>query len=275
MLSSVIIVLKEFLEASLIISLLLILQKKFVPYRLWLAAIFPLSILGATLFSYYFQAVSEAFEGSGQEIINGALLICTSMGLALQILFTHYVTPSAVSKGTLQKFPMLSMILSLSALGIAGFSITREGAEVIIYLQGVITNPHYKLSSMIVGSVIGGGLGICIGILIFVCLYALPSRPLMTLITILLILITAGLVAEALQNFIQANLLLADAPLWDSSTVLSESSITGQLLHAIFAYEATPTQEEVLAWLITVISLLLSILYLRCRPSKSSMISHV
>ena len=47
MLSSVIIVLKEFLEASLIISLLLILQKKFVPYRLWLAAIFPLSILGA------------------------------------------------------------------------------------------------------------------------------------------------------------------------------------------------------------------------------------
>ena len=53
-----------------------------------------------------------------------------------------------------------------------------------------------------------------------------------------------------MQVFIQAGVVDGGFPVWNTSSWISERSITGQLLHAIFSYEASPTRIEIIAWLI-------------------------
>jgi high-affinity iron transporter len=251
MLTAVVIILKEFLEASILISLLLLIQKKFYPHpMLWKWIIF-LSLAGMFCFSQFFQAISEQFDGRGQEILNTLLLITASLSLALHLLITY-----ALASLRTPHPARLFAVLAITTMLIVACSITREGAEIIVYLRGTLSNPHHNTTSTIVGSIIGAGLGICIGILIFFLLYTLSSRTALQIIISLMVLTCAGLMVEATQNLIQAGLILAGTPVWDSSALLSESSVAGQLMYAMFGYEATPSRQEITAWLIMMVGLL-------------------
>jgi high-affinity iron transporter len=71
------------------------------------------------------------------------------------------------------------------------------------------------------------------------------------------------MMSQATQLFTQADWLPAQYALWNSSWLVEEQSVTGQLLYALLGYEATPTPLQVyvyglslllialLAWLAT------------------------
>jgi high-affinity iron transporter len=61
-------------------------------------------------------------------------------------------------------------------------------------------------------------------------------------------LIGAGMAGQASLLLIQADWLPSQAPLWDSSNLVAENSITGQLLYALIGYEATPTPIQAIAY---------------------------
>jgi high-affinity iron transporter len=85
----------------------------------------------------------------------------------------------------------------------AASAVTREGSEVLLYLS------------------------------------AFQGRP-QALGDLLLALAGAGMWSQASALLLQADWLPAHAPLWDTSAVLPESSLPGQLLYALIGYEATP-----------------------------------
>lgn len=248
MLTTLIIILREVLEAAILISLLMVLHLKFRFYRHWLGIAILSGIGGALLYASAFGDISVWFDGSGQEIVNAFLLLCVGTCLTIQLLLSsryyHTLDTSRLAS------PLPTLMMTLTAVIIMTMAIAREGAEIIVYYSG-ITEQQRHSSSMIIGGIIGGGLGICIGVLSFTMLHQLAIRNLMVASSILLILITAGVMTEATQYFIQAGWVMTDEPLWNTSSFISESSVMGQLLYAVFAYEASPTQEEVMVWCLT------------------------
>jgi high-affinity iron transporter len=119
-------------------------------------------------------------------------------------------------------------------------AITREGFEILVYLLGFAGNLQ-QLLVVLIGSAIGAGIGISIGALVYYLLRSLPRGPSLLTSLLLLVLVAAGLVSQAALLLIQADWLPSQLPLWDSSGLIAEDSVTGQLLYALIGYEATPT----------------------------------
>jgi high-affinity iron transporter len=58
----------------------------------------------------------------------------------------------------------------------------------------------------------------------------------------MIVALAAGLAAQAARFLEQANVLPPIVPeLWDTSSILSEASLPGQLLHILVGYTATPS----------------------------------
>ena len=69
----------------------------------------------------------------------------------------------------------------------------------------------------------------------------------------LLVLLAAGLAGQMARFLIQADLLPALAePLWDTSALLSTSSLTGSILHVLVGYESSPSGMQMLFYVGTV-----------------------
>jgi high-affinity iron transporter len=119
-------------------------------------------------------------------------------------------------------------------------AVMREGFEVIVYMQGYVSVlPRFV--NMLVGAVVGASIGISIGALVYYLVSNLSYRKALIVGIGLLSLVGAAMLSQAVLLLIQADWLPSQLPLWDSSTWLSEGSVTGQLLYALIGYEATPT----------------------------------
>jgi len=270
MLTSVIIILRESLEASLLISLLAVLHLKFNFYRHWIIGAIFFSLISAFLYAKFLGTISTWFNGSGQEVFSGFELFIISLCLIYHNSYINYLFSRTHVLSKKQREKKYLLPLTISAIIIIVISITREGSEAFIYYIGINSHPE-KISSMIIGGVIGGGLGLCIGILIFVSLYQLTNKNIIVVTSIIFILISSGLMLEATKSFIQAGWLIPSEALWDTSKFISESSIIGQLLYAAFFYEATPTPQEITVWSTSIVCqviLLFGIYYFYPRDKK-------
>lgn len=231
LLSSVIIVLREVLEAALLFSVLIALSKKMGVNFRWLVWSLLLGLLSAFIYGMNIQIVSEWFEGVGQEVTNALIQLVIYFMLVLYMLMLSYFS----YRQKTSKF-----VLSLVMTVIVALAMTREGAEIILYFFSVThSDTHYL--AVLVGMTIGASIGISIGLLFYYLLNSLKPERSIFIGLILLLLVSAGMISQASLLLIQADWLPAQLPLWNSSELLSEKSVTGQLLYALIGYESTPT----------------------------------
>ena len=82
----------------------------------------------------------------------------------------------------------------------------------------------------------------------------------------MLIFIAGGMVSQATQLLIQADFIVSQQALWDTSSLISERSLLGQMLYALIGYEATPTPIQSILYISSLIIMMgLSINTLRYR----------
>jgi len=241
LLTSVILILQEILEAAMLISILAVLSRR-QDYPLnWL---FPGLVAGglfAWLYASNMRHVSEWFDYAGQEIINATLQM--SIGAAIVALTWLICSARPPARRS-------SLVFLLSALTI-GLAVTREGSEIAVYLGGFLTQPD-KLQPVLVGSVIGAGIGVSVGFLVYYGLMALRGRAGTWAPLLLLALFCGNMLAQSALQLTQADLLAAGPVLWDSSALLPENSIPGRLLYALVGYESRPSMLEACAYLLGV-----------------------
>jgi high-affinity iron transporter len=60
--------------------------------------------------------------------------------------------------------------------------------------------------------------------------------------------LSGSMMSQATQLLIQVDYLPTAFPLWDTSNLISERSVTGQVLYALIGYEATPVFLQVIAY---------------------------
>ncbi|MBE9538768.1 MAG: FTR1 family protein [Proteobacteria bacterium] len=234
LLTSVILVLREVLEAAMLVSVLLALSRHWQQSINWLWWSLPVGLVGAIVFASLLDVVTDAFDGAGQELANALL-----QGLLYCLILTIVVlSPSNASHKRLMSF-LMAAVLSCAMI--------REGSEILIYVVGFASAGEHA-AAVYAGSVIGAGIGVSLGVLLYSALRALSDDRIQATSMVLISLMGVGTIMQATLLLEQVDWLPAGRALWDSSWIVSEQSIAGQLLYAVFGYEATPSVLQIVLY---------------------------
>lgn len=242
-LSSVIIILREVLEAALLLSLLLALGNRQQLPKYWLAVGFAGGLVGAMLFANFVGPLSDLFDGTGQELLDAFLHVLITLTLLGIVLIwrakTHPLT-----------------LAWLSGLAVMA-AVIREGSEIWIYYYGYMFDSKIFVNTLL-GGAIGLGIGSSVGALLYYILVLLPAPVFRWSTVVLLALVAAGMTSQAMNSLTQADYIEASKMVWNSSTLIDENSISGQLLYALIGYEATPSIYQVVSYLAVLACFLLA-----------------
>jgi high-affinity iron transporter len=238
LINSVIIVLREVIEAALLISVLLAVSRRLQLSVRWAPVALIAGAVGAALYASLLDSVSELFDGVGQELINALMQVCISALLVVIVLLVARRRERLGGPST--------ALIGLMAISVALATI-REGSEIIVYVIGFVTIESHR-ASVLLGSLTGAGIGFSVGVLLYYLLLAMRVSHALWVSLTLLALAASSMCAQAAKLLIQADWLPSGAPLWDTSALITEQSMVGQFLYALIGYEATPSAIEVVAY---------------------------
>ena len=137
---------------------------------------------------------------------------------------------------------------------VVGIAVLREGSEIVLFLYGIAIASGVGGLNMLIGGIIGLAGGVAIGAVIYLGLLAIPLRQLFTVTSWLILLLAAGMASQGAAFLMQANLLPSlGNNLWDTSSILSENSMVGLLLHVLIGYSAQPAGIQVVFYLATLL----------------------
>jgi high-affinity iron transporter len=261
MLDAVLLVLREVLEAALIISLLLALSNQFQLHFRWSFIALAIGIFGSWLLAHYAYEIADAVEGTGQELLNAVLylsvVICV-ITLGLLILSSAH---QSVTNPLNQKFTTHhpTLIYSLFII-IISLSLAREGSEIWIYLSSFTHQPNL-LTSAFIGAAIGTGIGMSLGAITYYAFTFMSKRFFLPVFLIVISLLAGGLSMQIAKQLMQIGLLDSGTPLWDSSFLVNEHSWLGELLYALLGYDSRPAPVQGIFYIFTVAPILLASLW--------------
>lgn len=239
LLDIVVIVLRETLEASILVGVLLCVSRTTGLGFSWLWIALSFGAIGAYFYAINLGSISELFDYVGQEIISAALQF---------IIYALLVMILAMQFSDRTEAGLLLKVLMIAAVAIA---ITREGGELFVFYSGFLQSGDSMLTAATSGF-IGLAVGMSAGAIVY---YSLASHNLAlarTLYSGVLALVAGGMILQATGLLIQADWITVSQPLWDSNALLPEASVLGQLVYAVFGYEATPSSQEVVVYLASI-----------------------
>lgn len=243
MLATLIIVFREMMEAGLIIGIVMSATRG-VPRRgAWVTYGVLGGVLGACVVASFAGAISSAMEGIGQELFNVGIL-----SLAVMMLTWHNVWMARHGRELAAQMKDVGGAVaagkrSLVALSIVvGVAVLREGAEVVLFLYGILLAGNDSIGAIALGGVTGLVLGGALGVLMYLGLLRVPMRSLFTVTGWLIALLAAGMAAQAVSLLEQAQIVTAwSAVVWDSSHLIDGSTVVGKTLHTLVGYTDRPT----------------------------------
>ena len=247
--SSFLITSRETLEAALVVGIVLAYlnktnnyqYKKTVYYGIFWGII--LSILAAVAFTF----MAEGFEGSGEAIFEGFTMLFASILLTTMILWMmkqrnisktiENKVASHIQKAAYNKtyaYGLFTLIL---------VAVLREGVETVLFFGAL----NYTSGISFFGATLGVITAIGIGYLFFVGSRKINLKKFFTITSVLLILISAGLVAHGIHELQEAALMPAVVEhVWDTNNILNENGLFGSFLKGLFGYNGNPSLLEVL-----------------------------
>ena len=257
MLATAIIVFREVLEASLVVGIVMAASRGVARRGVWVTSGIAAGVLGATLVAACAGAIAVAVNGIGQELFNAAILFTAVAMLGWHnIWMNRHGRELAASAASLGK-AVLGRSRPLYALAlVVGIAVLREGSEVVLFLYGIAIASGVGVLSMLGGGVLGLAGGAAIGAVIYLGLLAIPVRRLFAVTSWLILLLAAGMASQGAAFLMQANLLPSlGNELWDTSSILSERSMLGLLLHVLVGYSAQPAGIQVVFYLATLLTI--------------------
>src|SRR5581483_1855005 len=209
-------------------------------------------IAGASVVAMFAGAISDMFEGTGQEMFNASVL-----ALAVVMLTWHNVWMSRHGREIAAEMRGLGAAVTagqrpLTALAIVvGIAVLREGAEVVLFLYGIVASGTNTVD-LLAGSALGVLGGIALSALTYAGLVTIPSRHIFSVTSVMIALLAAGMAAQAIQFADNAGLVhVGNAVVWNTSHWLPESSLLGKLLHTLVGYTERPSMLQLAVYLMT------------------------
>jgi high-affinity iron transporter len=252
MLGALIIVFREVVEAGLVIGIVLAATRGIAGRGWWVSLGVVAGVLGASIVAAFAGAISNAFAGSGQELLNASVLF-----IAVVSLTWHNVWMAEHGRELVTELRQVGSDVSaglkpLTALAVVVFvAVMREGSEIVLFLYGIVV-AGTSMASLLAGGVLGLLGGAAMTALSYFGLIVIPTRYIFQVTSVLLALLAAGMAAQAIRFLQAAGFVTAfQTRLWDTSWLLSDQSVAGRMLHVLVGYTAKPTGLQLLAYLAT------------------------
>ncbi|MEO8558928.1 MAG: FTR1 family protein [Rhodospirillales bacterium] len=252
MLSAFIVVFRESLEAALIVTIVLAATKQVLGSRRWIALGLVGGLIGAALVALLADAISQAVQGIGAELFNAGVLLTAVVMLGWHNIWMQQHGREMAGQLRATSAAVQSGERSLVALAVVvGIAVLREGSETVLFLYGIATADG-GWSDMLVGGGAGIAAGVVVGVVLYFGLLRIPQRYLFSVTSGLILLLAAGLAAQAVNYLAQADILSPlGGSLWDSTWLLDEGTYVGKALHTLIGYTAQPTPMQLIAYLLT------------------------
>ncbi len=260
MVDAILLVLREVLEAALIITILMVMSRKLSVSLQWIAAALVLGVISSWALAHYAYTIADALEGTGQEWMNASLYFLVVLAfilIAATIAPLIFTTPkqliylSSATTSTRRR-----RLFTGCALFAVGLSLAREVAEIWIYFGGFVQQPD-KLQSALIGGAIGLGIGASLGAITYYLLVFISVRRFLDFLFVFLLLLSGGLSMQIAKQLMQIGVLDSTEPLWDSSQLVNEHSWVGELLYALIGYDSSPSAMQVIFYGIAITPLVL------------------
>ena len=250
MFPSLLLSLREGLEAALIIGIIIgalqkLHQENLTPV-VWrgVALAVVLSFAAGLGLNY----LGMEFEGQFEEVFEGMAMLLAAGILTWMILWMQH-KGGEIQQDIEARTAHAALNRGGSALFILAFlAVFREGIELALFLMAarMASDPF----SVLVGAVLGLGVAILLGWMIFATTRRLNLRHFFQITNVLLLLFAAGLVAHGVHEFNEAGWVPSIVEnVWDINHLLSDKSEIGSILKALFGYNGNPSLTEVIAYL--------------------------
>ena len=258
MLSALLIVFREVIEAGLIVGIVLAATTGVPRRNIAVSTGVLAGVLGACVVAAFAGGLASLFQGSGQELFNAAILL-----LAVMMLTWHNVWMASHGREMARELKaagheVVTGKRTLAALGVVvGVAVLREGSEVVLFLYGIAAQGGVSNAGLLAGGALGLAAGAAVSALMYLGLLTIPAGRLFQVTSGLITLLAAGMAAQAvlfLQNGGYINLLTGT--IWDTSWLLKEDSIPGRLLHTLVGYVQAPDGAQIVAYLATIAAIL-------------------
>ena len=253
MLGALIIVFREIIEAGLIVGIVLAVTQGVRGSRLVIAAGVAAGVVGACLVAAFAGAIANALAGIGQEIFNASILI-----VAVVMLVWHNVWMASHGRQLAAEVRQVGEAVrggkrSIVALGVVcAVAVMREGSEVVLFMYGLAASAGTTTADLMIGSALGLAAGIAVTAVTYLGLVTIPPRRLFAVTTLLISFLAAGLAAQAVLFLQQAGVVTALAgTAWDTSAILSDTSLIGRVLHTLIGYSDQPSVLQVVIYAAT------------------------
>lgn len=251
MLAALIIVFREVFEAGLIIGIVMAATRGIPGRGAWITAGVGAGVLGSCIVAAFAGALSQAFAGSGQELFNAGVLL-----VAVVMLTWHNVWMARHGRELAAQFQAAGEAVAAGAKSMAALAIVvclavlREGFEVVMFLYGVLATEGTTGLSVLLGGLGGLAVGALVCFATYRGLINIPQRYLFGVTGVMIAFLAAGMAAQAIVFLEQANLVaVLDGTVWDTSWLLSETSIVGRVLHTLIGYTERPTELQLAVYL--------------------------
>jgi len=246
MIDTVVLVLRETLEAGMLVSLLIVVATRRDAGIRWLAIALGAGIVMAALYAAALGRISTWFDYTGQEVLDALSQFAVFGCLLLLVVLVRQ--PSVDGDRWTRSLLILTVMLATM----------REEVEIIVFYQG-FAHDAAAFRVALTSGVIGLAIGISVGVLAYYAVLALKPVVGRGVLQAGIALIGAGMTLQATQSLVQVDLLPATMPLWNTGGIIPEASITGQMLYAVFGYESSPTAPEVIVYGFALAAMLVAI----------------
>ncbi len=263
MTAALIIVLRETLEAALIVGIILAYLKKTKNNKhrkyVWYGVLG--GIVLSVVLAYVFQTFLGGFEGRAEEIYEGIAMWVAGGLLTWMILWmlTQRRNMKKKIEGKVESHLSKDHYFGLMALAFVG--VAREGIETVIFLQAALLQSDSM--AILTGGILGMVLAIVLAFILFKGFAKVPLRSFFTFTSVLLILFAAGLVAHGVHEFQEAHLLpIWIEHLWDVNPevlqegvypLFHEKGAIGGLFKGLFGWNGNPSMIEVISYFLYII----------------------
>jgi high-affinity iron transporter len=253
MISTFVIVFRETLEAALIVAIVLAASAGIAGRTRWVSIGVVAGLVGAGLLAFFAGRLADMFEGNGTEIFNAVVLLLAVVMLGWHQIWmsTHGAELASESKSVGRDVREGLRPLSALAL-ICAVAVLREGSETVLFLYGIAIDGELDAGSMLEGGALGVAAAAVVGALFYGGLLRIPLKHVFKVTGAILLLIAAGLAAQAAAFLVQAGVLPPlGYDIWNTSAILPQTNPVGFLLHILVGYVARPEGIQIVAYIAT------------------------
>lgn len=261
MISSIILALREGLEAALIVGILIGVLNKMALNRLrpvvWAGTLS--AVLVSAVVAIILAMIGAEFEGTAEAVFEGIMMLSAALLLTWMIFWMK--RQSSVLRQDLENNVRQSVLKNsrLALFLVAFTAVVREGIELAIFLLAVrlTTSPLQT----ILGGLIGLAIAIILGWLLFASTVKLNLSRFFMITNVLLLLFAAGLIAHGVHELNEAGWIPAVIEhVYDINWLLPEKSTGGLILTALLGYNGNPSLTEMILYIVYLVGLGLAVL---------------